>query len=293
MPESGPGPGSGARPRAAGETRESAPALRELDSPPVTLRRRQRLGQYRIESQLASGGFATVYRAYDTVEGIRVAIKVPHTTLVDRITLDTFRREVRVAAQLDHPNVLPIKTAGMIDGQFAIVTPLGKESLGDRLQRRLARKTALAYMEQLLEGLACAHRRRIAHLDVKPENLLLFAEDRLRLADFGLARVVLRTLIASGSGTVGYLAPEQAMGKPSLRSDVFSTGLVCWRIMSGRLPEWPFTWTYPGHPRAERDWHPELLRLVRKATQVDERKRFASAVPMLQAFRKVRDKAVR
>lgn len=259
---------------------------------PVTLRRRQRLGQYRIEAPLGTGGFAKVYRAYDTVEGIRVALKVPHPGVVDRATLDTFRREVRVAAQLDHPNILPIKTAGTIDGLFVIVTALGVESLAERLSRRLARATSLGYMEQLLNGLACAHRRRIAHLDVKPENLLLFSEGRLRLADFGLARVVLRTVAASGSGTVGYVAPEQAMGKPSLRSDVFSAGLVCWRLMTGCLPEWPFEWPFPGHARAGAGWDPGLLRIVRRATLVDERRRYSSGVPMLREFEKLKQRAV-
>ena len=258
----------------------------------MSLRSRQRLGQYRVERRIASGGFADVYRAYDTVEGIRVALKVPQLGLVDRVTLDTFRREVRVVAQLDHPNILPIKTAGMIDERFVIVTPLGQENLADRLKRRLARTTALAYMHQLLEGLACAHGRRIAHLDVKPENLLLFPGNRLRLADFGLARVVLRTLSASGSGTVGYLAPEQAMGKPGLRSDVFSAGLVLWRLMSGRLPSWPYDWPHPGSDRAEDGWHPSLIRLVKKATEVREDRRFANAAQMLRSFERVQRKAV-
>lgn len=258
----------------------------------MKLRRRQRLGQYRVEGRIATGGFADVYRAYDTVEGIRVALKVPHLNLADKHTLETFRREVRLVAQLDHPNIMPIKTAGMIDDRFVIVTPLGIENLADRLQRRLARPTALAFMHQLLEGLACAHRRRIAHLDIKPENLLIFPDNRLRVADFGLARVVLRTIAASGSGTVGYAAPEQAMGKPGLRSDVFSSGLVLWRLMAGRLPEWPYDWPAPGYERVERHWHPSLIRLVKKSLQVREEKRFANAVLMLQAFQRVRGKAI-
>lgn len=258
----------------------------------MTLKRRQRLGQYRIEGKISSGGFAQVYRAYDTIEGIRVAIKIPHAELVDQSTLASFRREVRVVAQLDHPNVLPIKTAGVIDDRFCIVTPLGIESLGDRLGRRIARATALSFMEQLIEALACAHRRRIAHLDVKPENLILFPEQRLRLADFGLARVVFRTLSASGSGTVGFLAPEQALGKPSMRSDVFSAGLVMWKLMSGTVPEWPFEWPYPRHKRVADTYHPQLIRLVRRALSVDERKRFPTCVAMKQAFARISEKAL-
>jgi len=258
----------------------------------MKLRSRQRLGQYRVENRIASGGFADVYRAYDTVEGIRVAIKVPHLNMADKSILETFRREVRLVAQLDHPNILPIKTAGTIDGRFVIVTPLGIESLADRLQRRLSRQTALSYMHQLLQGLSVAHRRRIAHLDIKPENLLIFPQNRLRVADFGLARVVTRTIAASGSGTVGYAAPEQAMGKPGLRSDVFSAGLVIWRLMSGRLPEWPYDWPAPGLERVEAHWHPSLIRFVRKSLQVREEKRFANIALMLQAFERLQSKAI-
>ncbi len=257
-----------------------------------TLRRRQLFGQYRIEARLAAGGFAEVYRAYDTVEGIRVALKIPLQGRVDPSTLDTFRREVRLVAQLDHPNILQIKTAGMVAGHFVIITPMGTENLEERLRRRLSRATRLSYMEQILDGLACAHKRKIGHLDVKPENLIVFPGGRLRLADFGLARVMLRTLCGSGSGTVGHLAPEQALGRPSLRSDVFSAGLVLYRLMGGKVPEWPFRWPYPSLAKVQRNWSPGLIRLVRKATAVDEGRRFASAVPMLQDFRRVKAGAI-
>ncbi len=219
-------------------------------------------------------------------------MKMPHQELVDTETLNTFRREVRVAAKLDHPNILPIKTAGTVDGRFVIVTPLGVESLGDRMERRLARGTALSYMEQLLDALACAHRAKIAHLDVKPENLILFPGQRLRLADFGLARVARRTMSASGSGTLGYIAPEQALGKPSMRSDVFCAGLILWKLMSGGLPEWPFKWPFPNHERAAKRWHPALIQVVRRAIAVDEKKRYPTAIAMRLAFNKVKDRAL-
>jgi len=259
----------------------------------MPLKRRQRLGQYRIEGRLSSGGFAQVYRAYDTIEGIRVALKIPHEELVDPGTLATFRREVRLVAKLDHPNILPIKTAGMIDGRFVMVTPLGIESLADRLRRRMSRSTRLSYAGQFLEALAYAHRRKIAHLDVKPENMILFAEQRLRLADFGLARVVLRTRAASGSGTVGFLAPEQALGRPTLRSDVFAAGLMLWRLFAGSVPEWPFKWPYPDAAKVAQNYHGDLARIVRRATAVDDSRRYPSAIPMLRAFRDFEPRALK
>ncbi len=256
----------------------------------MTLRVRQRIGQYRIEGKLAASTVSEVYSAYDTIEGVRVALKLP-IGLQSKAQLDAFRREVRTVAALDHPNILPIKTAGMIDGRFVIVTALGEQSLSNRLERRLSTDRAWSYGEQILSALAYAHKRHVAHLDVKPENVILYPEGRLRLADFGLARVVYRTRAASGSGTVGYAAPEQVMGKPSIRSDVFAAGLVLWQIFARDLPGWPFRWPYKHAEKVSQRFGPDVCRIVRRATQVDQEKRYVSAVPMLTAYQKAREKA--
>ena len=96
---------------------------------------------------------------------------------------------------------------------------------------------AVKLADQMLEAVAWAHAHRIIHCDVKPDNFILFTDNRIRLADFGIAKVAMKTIRASGSGTVGYVAPEQAVGKPSFRSDVFSLGLILYRMLSGKLPE--------------------------------------------------------
>jgi serine/threonine-protein kinase len=256
-------------------------------------RRRQRLGQYRVESCLAVGGFAEVYQAYDTIEGVRVALKIPLETMTDRSSQRAFRKEVQLVAGLDHPNILKIKTASVLDGHFVVVTALAKESLADRLSRRMGRATALAIAHQLCAALAYAHKRRIIHCDVKPENILLFGDGRVRLADFGLAKVSMRSVEASGSGTLGYMAPEQALGRPSPRSDVFSAALVLYRMMAGKLPEWPFSWPYVGIERARRNYHHDLLSLVRRATDVDQAKRPRDAAALLSAFEALRPRALR
>ncbi len=266
----------------------SAPVLR---SP--RLRAGQRLDKYKLERRLGTGGFATVYQALDTIEGIRVALKIPHPQLLSKEILAAFRSEARLMARLDHPNILPLRNASFISGHFVIVSVLGEGTLAERLAKRLAQKKALAYAEQALAAVAFAHQRRIIHCDVKPENLILFPGGRLRLTDFGISKVALRTLRASGSGTVGYVAPEQAMGRPSFRSDVFSLGLLLYRMLSGKLPEWPFTWPPPGHERLRRQVHPDLIRLVRRAMEVEPRKRFADAAQMLAAFRRVAPRARR
>lgn len=203
----------------------------------VVFKARQSLGKYRIERRLAEGGFAVVYQALDQVEGIRVALKIPRQNMLTKGVLEDFRQEVRLAAKLDHPNILPLKNAEFIGEHFVVVFALGERTLADRLVSRLGLRSALDYSEQMLEAVAHAHRHRIIHCDVKPENLILFANNRLRLTDFGIAKLALRTVRASGSGTMGYMAPEQAMGKPSFRSDVFATGLIIYRMLSGHLPE--------------------------------------------------------
>ncbi|MHC4063924.1 MAG: serine/threonine-protein kinase [Planctomycetota bacterium] len=257
------------------------------------VRVRQRLGKYRIDRRLAEGGFATVFKAYDTIAGVPVALKIPHASFATKEALQEFRKEVRLAARLDHPGILPVKDAGFIDGIFVIAYPLGQRSLGDRIQHRMSGRTVVELAEQMLEAVAFAHHQRVMHCDLKPENFIIFSGNRLRLADFGIARVAQRTIEASGSGTVGYIAPEQAMGKPSLRSDVFSLGLIMYRMFSGQLPEWPFTWPPPGFDRVRKKLHPDLVRFLKKTLEVDHRKRFKDAGQMLAAFHRLRSRALR
>ena len=254
---------------------------------------RQKLGKYRIERKLGEGGFATVYQATDTIEGVSVALKIPHARLVDNNVLDDFRNEVRLAAQLHHPNILPLKNAEFIEGHFVVTFPLGEQTLADRLTSRIAIATALSYSEQILQAVAYAHEHRIIHCDIKPENLILFPDSELMLTDFGIAKVALQTIRASGSGTVGFMAPEQAMGRPSFRSDVFSIGLILYRLFSGQLPEWPIEWPPPGHERLKARLHPDLIDIIRRAIEIDPKKRFSDAGQMLSAYLRIKPRALR
>lgn len=261
----------------------------EAKSARPKLRARQRVGKYRIEGRLGTGGFAHVYQAMDTIEGVRVALKLPHAHFVTEEVLRDFKNEVRIVAKLDHPNILPLKDASVIDGKFVLTYPLGDGSLSERLRKRMSTATALDYAEQMLEALAYAHEQRIVHCDVKPDNVILFDTHRVRLADFGIAKVAQKTLKGRGTGTVGYMAPEQAMGKPTMRSDVFSMGLIIYRMLTGWWPEWPYEWPFPGHERLRGKVSPELIRFLRKATDVDQRKRYRDAMQMLEAFNKARE----
>lgn len=238
------------------------------------LRARQRLGKYRIERRIGEGAFSSVYQAMDSIEGIRVALKVPHPEHLTAEVLKDFRKEVRTVARLDHPNVLALKDASIIDGMLVIALPLGEESLADRMGRRLATARAVDWIDQLTEAVAYAHSRRIIHCDIKPENIILFPGGHLRLGDFGIAKVSSRTIRGGGTGTVGYMAPEQAMGRPSYRSDVFSVGLISYRLLSGQWPDWPFAWPPRGYARLKRRVHPKLTAWIKRAIDPDPRNRF-------------------
>jgi serine/threonine-protein kinase len=257
------------------------------------LRPGQKIGKYKLRSRISNGPYATVFRAHDTLEGVHVALKIPHKGLVTKESLDDFSREVRLAAKLVHPNILGLKSADFIDGHLVIAFPLGEESLEERLARRLSLRTALDLGEQLLRAVAYAHEQRVIHCDVKPDNLLLFADGRLRLTDFGISKVAHRTISASGAGTVGYMAPEQAMGRPSRRSDVFAAGIVLWQMFSGRLPEWPFEWPLLGYEKLRALLHPDMIAVLRRALELKPSRRFEDGGQMLAAYLRAKPKVLR
>lgn len=288
--DSGAGPIDTSTPAVTGVELGRDPAMLSgsVTTHPQKFRARQRLGKYRIERKISEGPYATIYSAADTIEGQKVALKIPNDPNPRSEFMQDFRREVRLAAQLDHPNILPLKDANIIAGHFVIVTPLGNETLEERLTRRLSVATMMDYASQLLEAVAYAHELNVLHCDIKPDNIFLFDDNRLRLGDFGLAKTVLRTVKASGSGTLGFVAPEQAMGRPSFRSDVFATGLVLYRMFAGELPEWPFKWPPRGIDKLRSRAHPDLVRLIRKSIELSPAKRFRNAVPMADAFEKIK-----
>ncbi|MDJ0749782.1 MAG: serine/threonine-protein kinase [Woeseiaceae bacterium] len=249
------------------------------------LRARQKIGKYRILGRIASGPLADVYRAQDTIQNIKVALKIPKAD--PNTSEKEILHEVRVATKLRHPNILSVLNASYIDGHFVIAMELGEESLADRIERRTSTASKLELAGQGLAALAHAHEHRIIHCDIKPENFILFPNNQLKLADFGFAKRCLRTLKASGSGTIDYIAPEQAMGRPKFQSDVFSMGLVLYRLFSGKLPEWPFEWPLAGHERLQARVRPEIIEILRKAIHLDPAKRYRDAVRMQADFKRI------
>lgn len=253
------------------------------------LKPRQRFGKYRIVRRLATGGFADVYEALDTIEGIRVALKVPLPKMLGPDRIADFKREVRLTAGLNHPHILSIKNADVIEGLFTIAYALGECSLGDRMQWRMTTRTAIRFIGQMVDALAYAHRHHIIHCDIKPENIILFPGGNACLTDFGIAKIAMRTRDASNSGTLGYLAPEQAMGRPSKSSDVFSLALVIWQMLTHELPRWPFEWPPPGHQALRRRLPPEGIDILWRALDIDSNRRFRDASQMLRAYQKMID----
>jgi len=252
------------------------------------------LGKYRIEKQIGNGGFAKVYAAVDTIEGTKVALKIPHEHFLDDELLDAFKQEVRLLARLDHPNILMLKDASVIEDKLVIVTRLGKETLEERLTRRMSVPTALGFAEQMIAAVSYAHDAGLIHCDIKPENFIIFDDDQLKLADFGIAKVGITTIAGSGTGTVGHMSTEQAMGKPSMRSDVFSIGLIIYKMLAGQWPEYPFDWPAPGANNLRRKRvHPDVIAFIRKSISPKPRDRFADATKMEEQFESLHRKALR
>lgn len=247
-----------------------------------------RLDKYKIVNRLGEGGFATVFAAHDMIEDRKVALKIPHGRhLSDEQSLADLQREVRIMARLDHPSILPLKDARFIEGHFVMAFPLGEETLADRLCRRMSRATAMDLIVQMIGAVAFAHQSKVLHRDLKPENFVMFPSQTIQLTDFGLARLERGSHDVSGSGTIGYMAPEQAMGRPSLRSDVFSLGLVIYRTLAGEIPEYPFE-SLPSFNKLRRGLSKEFVALVRKAIEPSPQKRFRDAVAMHNALKKIR-----
>jgi serine/threonine-protein kinase len=252
------------------------------------LRARQKLGKFRLEKRIASGPLAVVFQAYDTIHGDRVALKIPQDDARSEFYLQDFRREARLSGKLRHRNILRIRDASIIDGHFVISMPLGTETLAQRLRRRLARETALGFIEQALEAVAYAHEQGVLHCDIKPENFIVFPGNELRLTDFAISKLALETLRASGSGTVGYIAPEQAVGRPMYQSDVFSLGLVVYRILVGAVPEWPYVLPPATLRSVRKKFGPDFVRWLQRSVELRPEKRFRNAIVMNREFQRIR-----
>ncbi len=211
------------------------------------------LGSYTILSKIGEGGMGEVWRARDSKLGRDVAIKVlPPAFSADKDRLARFEQEAQSAGALNHPNILVIHHIGTHDGSPYIVSELLEgETLRDRMGGNpLPQRKAIDYALQIAHGLAAAHDKKIVHRDLKPDNLFITKDGRVKILDFGLAKLVgtdgdgLQTDIPTRKvntdpgtvmGTVGYMSPEQLRGQQAdHRSDIFSFGAILYEMLSGR-----------------------------------------------------------
>ena len=233
-------------------------------------------GRYRIVSLLGKGGMGEVYRADDLTLEQPVALKfLPDAWSKNPDAIARFRNEVRVARQVSHPNVCRVYDLGEVEGLwFLSMEYVDGEDLGSLLRRigRLPADKALEIARKLCAGLAAAHDKGILHRDLKPANIMLDRRGQVLLTDFGLAGLA-GEISASDitSGTPAYMAPEQLAGEEvTVRSDIYSLGLVLYEIFSGKLPF--ESDTLAGLQRARKETSPEsLTNLVRDLDATVER----------------------
>ncbi|MEZ2388741.1 Stk1 family PASTA domain-containing Ser/Thr kinase [bacterium RCC_150] len=199
-------------------------------------------GRYTVRSRLAGGGMSTVYLATDERLDRAVALKVLHPHLAnDQNFLDRLQREARAAASLSHPHVVGVLDQGQ-DGHTAYIVMeyIKGHTLRDVLNEKTALppRLALAFIDPVIEGLAAAHAAGLIHRDMKPENVLIADDGRIKVGDFGLARAVTATTSTGALiGTVAYLAPELVLGKPAdARSDIYSAGIMLYEMLTGKQP---------------------------------------------------------
>ncbi|MEO6055892.1 MAG: serine/threonine-protein kinase [Gemmatimonadales bacterium] len=202
--------------------------------------------RYTLDRDLGRGGMASVVLARDLREDRMVALKVLHPELAPTIGADRFKREIRVAARLQHPNILSVLDSGDTPGgQLWFTMPFVEgENVYERLQReqQFAPAEALRIASAAARALAFAHEQGVVHRDIKPDNILL-AGDAVLVADFGVARAVSEVaekLTATGMivGTPTYMSPEQASGDKAIdgRTDIFALGCVLYEMLAGEPP---------------------------------------------------------
>jgi serine/threonine protein kinase/Tol biopolymer transport system component len=278
------------------------------------------LGQCEIRSPLGAGGMGEVYRACDTRLNREVAIKVlPESVSADPERLRRFEQEARAAAALNHPNILAVYQMATHGGVSYMVTELLE---GETLRERLIRgaiplRAAIDYGVQIVHGLAAAHEKGIVHRDLKPENLFLAKDGRVKILDFGLAKLTQpqtasedeKTVTLNATepgvvmGTVGYMSPEQVRGASAdHRSDIFAFGTIFYEMVTGkqtfRKPTSPETMTAilnedpPSISQLAPNTPPGIQRVVHRCLEKNPEQRFHAAHDLAFALEAMSDSAI-
>ena len=269
-------------------------------------------GRYQLTRQVANGGMASVYEAIDTRLDRKVAVKIMHPHLAqDEAFVNRFIREAKAAAALSHPNIVAVQDQGWnqngVPAVFIVMELIEGHTLREYLNERgrFEFKDAINYLTPILSALAAAHDLGIVHRDMKPENILISKEGRVKIADFGLARgeLIGSTMTAESSvilGSVSYLSPEQVQrGVADSRSDVYAVGIVAFEMLTGEKPflgETPIQIAYMHvnqeipSLRSKRKEIPEALdTLILQATNRDPDKRPRTAGEFLKALESIQN----
>src|ERR1700722_3172754 len=284
----------------------------------VTLTPGTKLGDYEVQKLLGSGGMGEVYRARDLRLRRDVAIKVlPSLLSSEKERLRRFEQEAQAAAALNHPNILAVFQMGTYEGAPYLVSELLEgETLREQLKRGpLSVRKAIEYGIQIARGLAAAHEKGIVHRDLKPENLFVTKDGRLKILDFGLAKLTQPRSSSDSDpkltqgtepgvvmGTVGYMAPEQVRGQTAdHRADIFALGAILYEMLAGKrafqkptsaetmsaiLNEDP-----PGISQVTANIPPALQRVVHRCLEKNPEQRFQSASDLAFALDALSDSA--
>ena len=263
-------------------------------------------GRYEIRELIGVGGMANVYKAYDVVEARTVAVKILREEYMNNDEfMRRFRNESRAISLLDHPNIVKVYDVIFSNRiQSIVMEYIDGITLKQYMERRgkMDWREALHFITQIMRGLSHAHSRGIIHRDIKPQNIMVLRDGSVKVADFGIACLAdsAQTLTQEALGSVHYISPEQARGdRPDARSDIYSSGVVLYEMLTGRLPfegesavsvAIQHLSSIPLAPREINPDIPEQLELIcMKAMAPDLEHRYQSADAMiadLEAFRK-------
>jgi len=204
----------------------------------------EQIDSYRIESQVARSGMATIYRAVDTRDGRVVALKIPHPDMeADPVLYDRFQREAAIGEKLNHPGVMRVFGDDHRSRIYMVMEWCDGRLLRDILEEgRIPQEHAIQIAERVLEALDYIHANGVVHRDLKPENIMVDADDNIKLIDFGIAgdaaaRRLTYAKITTALGSPNYISPEQVKGKRGDgRTDVYTMGVILYEMLTGKVP---------------------------------------------------------